>query len=77
MAVWIGTFLVFVVALIIAYGCGYENGRRDGVLWIKLDAIRVGAAKACSFDGGWRWLTKDELADQRALANPQRDGDAG
>lgn len=51
-------------SLVIAYGCGLANGERLGIDWMKREAVRVGVAKACDFDGGWRWWSRYELAEK-------------
>jgi len=47
---------------LIAYACGAANGTEAGIDWMKREAIRAGVAKACDFDGGWRWWTPQEIA---------------
>ncbi|HEX3809568.1 MAG TPA: hypothetical protein VHW02_07675 [Rhizomicrobium sp.] len=64
---WIGAAITFSVALLFSYGCGEGTGYCHGVDFMKREAIRNGAAKACDFDGGWRWFTRDELAARAAL----------
>lgn len=61
---WAICAIVIMASFAIAYGCGHANGELLGINWMKHEAVRVGVAKACDFDGGWRWWTLYELADR-------------
>lgn len=74
-AIWTGGG-VTLLALLFAYGCGNANGWDAGSLSVRLDAIRAGVAKACDFDGGWRWHTRGELGRMYAgFSGPPPDSD--
>lgn len=66
MTIYIILAIVALGALLIAYSCGHANGEAQGVERMKRDAIRAGVAKACDFEGGWRWWTRTELENQYA-----------
>ncbi len=59
---WFVAAIMTIMAGLTAYACGAANGTDEGVDWMKREAIRVGLAKACDFDGGWRWYTPQEIA---------------
>jgi hypothetical protein len=50
------------ISLLFIFGIGRSVGEVDGIDQMKREAIRAGVAKACDFDGGWRWWTREELA---------------
>jgi hypothetical protein len=39
---------------------------------MKREAIRVGLAKACDFNGGWRWWTLEEIVERATRPASQR-----
>ncbi|HSM79194.1 MAG TPA: hypothetical protein VLT57_16260 [Bryobacteraceae bacterium] len=61
---WMACAICFFVSWLFAYGCGEANGYSAGVDWMKRQAIRAGVAKACDFDGGWRFWTQEEIASR-------------
>lgn len=68
---WAIAALAILASCFVAYGCGYTNGEAAGVDLMKRAAILVGFAKACDFDGGWRWYSREEIA---AKVRAQQEG---
>lgn len=72
MTLWIiGAVIFYLLSLMVTYACGGANGWDSGIDHMKREAIRVGVAKACDFDGGWRWWTLKELSESLILSRPE------
>jgi hypothetical protein len=67
---WALCAVALLVSWLFSYACGEANGNRDGVDWMKRQAIGAGVAKACDFDGGWRWWTPQEIIDKYHWLRP-------
>lgn len=62
---WATVAMAIMFAVLAAYGNGSAAGWDSGVDHMKREAIRAGLAKACDFDGGWRWWTRDEIINKK------------
>lgn len=62
---WIVVAASSLFVMLVAFACGHASGWDAGIDCMKREAIRAGLAKACDFDGGWRWWTRDEIINKK------------
>jgi hypothetical protein len=69
---WISIAIMLPLSLLFAFGLGRAYGTDDGIDWMKREAVGAGVAKACDFDGGWRWYTREEIVTRVTRPWPER-----
>lgn len=61
---WIWWTAAIIGVGLLSYCFGGAYGFEQGIDHMRRQAIGAGVAKACDFDGGWRWKTWPELKER-------------